>query len=285
MILSGYTAIVTGGSRGIGAAIAEALVASGAHVVITSRSPGELSVTKERLSKSGVVESFCCDVSSREQVSELATFVRCVVGDPHIVVNNAGIQGPIGRLDRINLDAFWTTLRINLGGVVHCSRAFLPAMIRRRHGKIINIAGGGATAPRQNFSAYAVSKVAIARLTENLALELMQERIDVNAVAPGFVDTRFQDEIIAAGAEAGPELEKIVTARRERSHFVPAATAAALVVFLASNEANGLTGKLISAPHDPWRDWSGKGPQLSSSPLYTLRRLDPFTIRPLKDVV
>ena len=113
---------------------------------------------------------------------------------------------------------------------------------------------------------------------------MKDHHIDINTIAPGRVDTRLQDEVLAAGPDAGPDYERIVEARAT-GQFVPATTAAALVVFLASRESDGLTGKLISAPHDPWREWSGRGPELSASPLYTLRRLDPFTIQPLKDIV
>ena len=96
---------------------------------------------------------------------------------------------------------------------------------------------------------------------------------------------RLQDEVLTAGAAAGAERERLIDARATGIGFVPPTEAAALAVFLASNDADGLTGKLISAPHDPWREWAGRGRELSGSALYTLRRMDAFTVRPLCDKI
>jgi 3-oxoacyl-[acyl-carrier protein] reductase len=285
MKLAGRTAVVTGGARGIGAAIAEAFLAEGAKVVIASRSEIELESFKRKAIAGARLFPFPCDVSSIDHVTRLVDFVQATLGGTDILVNNAGIQGPIGRIDDTPLDAWWRTIAVNLGGVVHCCKGFLPLMIQRGGGKIINMAGGGATAPRPFFSAYAVSKAAIVRFTENLALETKDVHIDVNAIAPGLVDTRLQDEVLAAGADASPDYQQIVNARTTGIGFVPPTVAAAAAVFLASSASDGLTGKLVSAPHDPWREWDGRGPELSSSPMYTLRRLDPFTIRPLADAL
>lgn len=285
MKLAGRTAVITGGARGIGAAIAEAFLAEGARVVIASRSEVDLESFKQKTPAAASLFPFACDVSSIDQVTRLVDFVQATLGGADILVNNAGIQGPIGRIDETPLDAWWQTIAVNLGGVVHCCKGFLPQMIQRGGGKIINMAGGGATAPRPFFSAYAVSKAAIVRFTENLAVETKDAHIDVNAIAPGLVDTRLQDEVLAAGAEASPDYQQIVKARATGIGFVPPTVAAAAAVFLASGASNGLTGKLVSAPHDPWREWDGRGPELSSTPMYTLRRLDPFTIRPLADAL
>src|SRR5262249_49667467 len=119
---------------------------------------------------------------------------------------------------------------------------------------------------------------------ETLAIELQPYNILVNAIAPGPVDTRMQDEILAAGDGAGDEGAE-VSALRASGGFTSPTVAADLSVFLASTDADGLTGRLISAVHDPWRSWAGRGSELSRSPLFTLRRLDPASIRPVKDVV
>lgn len=285
MKLAGRTAVVTGGGRGIGAAIAEAFVAEGASVVIASRSEVELESVRRKVNAGTRLLAFSCDVSSIDQVTRLVDFVHRTLGGADVLVNNAGIQGPIGRIDDTPLDEWWRTIAVNLGGVVHCCRGFLPRMIERGQGKIINMAGGGATAPRPYFSAYAVSKTAIVRFTENLAAETKDAHIDVNAIAPGLVDTRLQDEVVAAGADASPDYQQIVKARATGIGFVPPTVAAAAAVFLASGASDGLTGKLVNAPHDPWREWDGRGPELSSSPMYSLRRLDPLTIRPLTDAL
>ena len=103
----------------------------------------------------------------------------------------------------------------------------------------------------------------------------------MNVIAPGLVDTRLQDQVLVAGDRAGPLLEKIKKARDTGAGAVSPEVAASLAVFLASAASGKLTGKLVAAPYDPWREWAGKTDALNTTPMYTLRRLDPFTIRPL----
>jgi NAD(P)-dependent dehydrogenase (short-subunit alcohol dehydrogenase family) len=154
-----------------------------------------------------------------------------------------------------------------------------------RQGKVILLGGGGATAPLPNFSSYAASKAAVVRLADTLAEELKPLNVQVNVMAPGLVDTRLQDEVLAAGDRAGPLLDKIKKARETGAGAVSPDVAASLAVFLASPASGKLTGKLIAAPYDPWREWAGKADELNATPLYTLRRLDPFTIKPLIKVL
>jgi len=117
------------------------------------------------------------------------------------------------------------------------------------------------------------------RFTETLAAELEPYNIQVNAVAPGAVNTQMLDEVLAAGEKAGAEYHQ--AQERARNGGTPMELVCELVRFLASPASGTLTGKLISAPHDPWREWAGKGDELNATPLYTIRRLDPFTIKPL----
>ena len=153
-------------------------------------------------------------------------------------------------------------------------------MIQRRKGKIVNFSGGGATAPLPRFSAYAVSKSAVVRLTETLAEELKAFNIQVNAVAPGAVDTKLQDEVIAAGERAGDLYARIQKMRESGEGGVPPDLAASLVSFLASDAADGLTGRLIAAPHDGWQAWDCERiQQIMAKPWFTLRRMDEHTIR------
>ena len=201
-----------------------------------------------------------------------------------ILVNNAGVQPPIGPLVDNDPQEWEQAIAVNLLGPFHCLQAVLPGMIERGQGKIINLSGGGATAPRPNFSAYAASKAAVVRLTETLAEELRPHNIQVNAIAPGAINTRMLDEVLEAGAAAGDEL----AAARERSQQggTPVELAADLVVFLASERSGQLTGKLISAPHDDWRTWDdGRIEELVGSSWYTLRRLDPHTVRTLLEQI
>jgi 3-oxoacyl-[acyl-carrier protein] reductase len=145
-------------------------------------------------------------------------------------------------------------------------------MIRQRRGKIINLSGGGATSPLPNFSAYAASKAAIVRLNETLAEEVKGFNIQVNAIAPGAVNTRLVDEILAAGPAAGEEM-LARTRRQKETGGVPPEQAAALAVFLASEESDGLSGRLISAVWDDWQSMNSHIDQIMASELYTLRRV------------
>jgi 3-oxoacyl-[acyl-carrier protein] reductase len=167
-------------------------------------------------------------------------------------------------------------------GTVYTCQEVAPGMIERRLGSIINLSGGGATAPLPNFSAYAVSKAAVARFTDTLAAELAGTEVRVNAVAPGAIDTRLQDQVLAAGDRAGPLYGRMRKMRDTGEGATSPEVPAQLAVFLASDASIGLTGKLLSAPHDPWARWdSAQIERVAQSQWYTIRRLDPFTISQL----
>jgi 3-oxoacyl-[acyl-carrier protein] reductase len=157
-------------------------------------------------------------------------------------------------------------------------------MVERGRGSIINLSGGGATAPLPNFSVYAVSKAGVARLSDTLAAELAGTGVRVNAIAPGAIDTRLQDEVLAAGERAGELFHRMQLMRDIGQGATQSDVPARLALFLASDASGGLTGKLISAPHDPWETWDmARIQSLNRSSWYTIRRLDPFTIRKLRD--
>jgi NAD(P)-dependent dehydrogenase (short-subunit alcohol dehydrogenase family) len=274
-------AMVTGAGRGIGRAIAAALAEVGADLILLARSASELDETAAQVHGLGrEVFSVVADVSQREDVQWAAAAGLERFGRIDVLVNNAGLQPPIGPLVENDPETWTQAVAVNLFGTFHCIQAVLPGMIEQKSGKIINLSGGGATGPRPNFSAYAASKAAVVRLTETLAEEVRPYNIQVNAIAPGAVNTRMLDEVLVAGRAAGEELS--AAQRRQVQGGTPPELAAALVVFLASAGSAGLTGKLISAPHDDWQHWdAGRIAELAGSPWYTLRRLDPHTVRPL----
>lgn len=274
--LSGRVALITGGGRGIGEAIAHRFAAEGARLALAARSGDEL----ERVAASCRVAGAECsihvvDVGVRDQVTELAS----TVGPVDVLVNCAGVYGPIGLLAENDMDEWEHGLRVNLMGTVYACRVVTPGMVERGRGSIINLSGGGATSPLPNFSLYAVSKAAVARLTDTLAAELAGTGVRVNAIAPGAIDTRLQDEVLAAGERAGPLFQRMRKMRDTGQGATPPDVPARLALFLASDASAGLTGKLISAPHDPWESWDASRIQvLNGSSWYTIRRLDPFTI-------
>lgn len=284
MSVSGKVAIVTGAGRGIGRAVAMALAKEGARVAIASRTFLELCETRGLLAASAPVVAVPTDVRDIEQVRGLIERTIAHFGRLDIVINAAGIVGPIGSLWQCDLNQWRDAIHVNLFGSLYVCHAAIPHLIRMKGGKIVNFAGGGATSPRPNFSAYGASKSAVVRMTETLAEELKPYRIDVNAIAPGLVKTRMLVEIERAGEAAGDEAATAAAINDGTATGVSPQLASALAVYLASSESDGLTGKLISAPHDDWRQWNdARIHELSSRPWYTLRRLDQHTLRQLGD--
>lgn len=273
MKLKDKIAIVTGAGRGIGKAIALAFAREGASVVAVSRTFTEVTETaREVQALGGRALPMKVDVSSREEVENMVSSAMHQFEKLDILVNNAGVQPPIGPITENDPDQWWKTVTINLGGTFLCSRSVLPVMMKRRQGKIINLSGGGATSPRPYFTAYAVSKTAVVRLTETLAEEVREYNIQVNAIAPGAVNTRMLEEIIAAG-EIGGARALDGAKRQLETGGTPPEKAAALAVFLASDESNGLSGRLISAVWDDWKGMAAQVEEIMTSELYTLRRI------------
>ena len=277
--LANRCAIVTGASAGLGYAIAQTFVAEGANVVICGRNPGSLQQAYTSLSAltlpGRVVRMQCCDVSSEAQVNELIRFSIEQLGDVQILVNNAGVQGPIGPTEDVSLEDWQHTFETNLYGPLFACRALIPHLRGKGYGKILNISGGGAASPRPFFSAYAASKAALVRLTENLAEELRGANIDVNAIAPGALNTQMLEQTLAAGPELIGEGQFMQAAKQKESGGSSLERAASLCVYLASPASNGITGRLISAPWDPWPRLHDHVAELSSSDIYTLRRIVP----------
>jgi 3-oxoacyl-[acyl-carrier protein] reductase len=279
--LSGKLAIITGGGRGIGEAIAVQFAKEGACLALAARSSDELDQVASRCRAIGAeCSTHLVDVAVRHQVEGLTS----VVGPADVLVNCAGAYGPIGPLVANDMDEWEHALRVNLMGTVYACRAVIPGMMERGRGSIITMSGGGATAPLPNFSLYAAAKAAVVRLTDTLAAELAGTGVRVNAIAPGAVDTRLQDDVLAAGERGGDIFRRMRAMRDTGKGATSREVPARLALFLASDASAGLTGKLISAPHDPWETWdAGSIESLSKSAWYTIRRLDPFTIRQLGD--
>jgi NAD(P)-dependent dehydrogenase (short-subunit alcohol dehydrogenase family) len=278
-VLSGRSALVTGASRGLGGAIAESFVASGADVLLMARSVQELQRVRDELAvraRPGQrVHAVAGDVSQPDDCSAAVDHAVSLFGGLTILVNDAGVYGPLGRLEDVDWTEWEAAVRVNLMGTALMCRAAIRPMRGRGYGKIVNLSGGGATGPQPRFSAYAASKAAVVRLTETLADELRDDRIDVNALAPGPLNTRLLDQVLAAGPEkTGREVHE--RALRQRAEGgVPLERGAALATFLASAASDGITGRLLSAVWDDWESLPGRRDVLARSDVFTLRRIVP----------
>ncbi|MDQ6807062.1 MAG: SDR family oxidoreductase [Actinomycetota bacterium] len=260
--------LVTGGSMGIGLAVARELAARGGRVAIGARSIDAVEEALATLAGSGHL-GLGLDVADPAQwTSAIATLDAA--GPLHGLVTAAGVQGPVGMLEELAPDELKRAIDVNLIGTLLALHHALPRL-RASGGRAVTLSGGGATAPLPRYDAYAASKAGVVRLTENVA---RASGVGVNAVAPGFVVTRMHDATIEAGPErAGAEYYER-SRRLLAEGGVPASEAAELVCFLLSPEAEGITGRLISAQWDPWREEEFRQQLRADPDLATLRRID-----------
>jgi NAD(P)-dependent dehydrogenase (short-subunit alcohol dehydrogenase family) len=278
-VLRDRCAIVTGASQGLGYAIVGKYLQAGASVLMCARGAVQLEEASSALRRlcgpDQALVALPADVCRAADVKALVDRALLEFGRLDILVNNAGVAGPAGPTERVNWDEWVRTIEINLLGSVLVSRAVLPHFQQIGYGKIIQLSGGGATRPLPMRSAYAASKAAVVRFVETLAEENRKHRIDVNAIAPGALNTRMLDELIAAGPER-VGLDCYERALRHKSGgAAPLSKGAELAVFLGSGSSDGITGKLLSAIWDPWAALPDHVADLRGTDVYTLRRVVP----------
>jgi len=278
-VLEGKIAIVTGANQGLGLETAKKFIESGAGLTICARDAELLTQAHDQLraiARPGQqILRLVADVSSADDVTALVGATAEKFGKIDILVNNAGVYGPKGAIEDVDWLEWVRAIEINLYGSVLMCRAVVPYFKAQGRGKIVQLSGGGATNPLPMLSSYAVSKAAIVRFVETLAEEVKADHIDVNAIAPGALNTRLLDEVIGAGAEKVGQAFYERALKQKQTGGAPLATAADLIVFLGSERSNGITGKLISAVWDPWHSLPERLGDLQESDVYTLRRIVP----------
>jgi NAD(P)-dependent dehydrogenase (short-subunit alcohol dehydrogenase family) len=264
--------LITGASRGIGRAIAVNLAASGAELVLVARASADLNSVWEEVG--GQPHSrLALDVRDVD-AWKAAHQAIAASGLLHGVVSAAGLIAPVGRLGTWDISSFRATLDVNVTGTLLAIATCLPEL-KAAGGRVVTFSGGGATAPFPRYDAYAASKAAVVRLTENLAVDLAPDGVRVNAVAPGFIATGLHAETVAAGPDqAGVGFyERTLRVLDEGSDDV-LVQAVDLVAFLLSEASSGITGKLISAQWDPWHNELFRERLRNEADLATLRRID-----------
>jgi 3-oxoacyl-[acyl-carrier protein] reductase len=244
--LAGKVAIVTGASRGIGAATALALGEAGASVILAARDAARNEASAERIAASGGrATAMACDVSNYQACQLLVQQTTQRFGPPDVLVNNAGIIEPIGVVGDTDPAEWARSIQINLIGAYYAIRAVLPAMLARGRGAIINVSSGAALRPQEGWSAYCTSKAGLAMLSRSIDIEHRAAGIRVFGFQPGTTDTDMQVIIRASGINP--------ISRIPREQLTPVTHPARAIVYLCTPDADDLAGREFSLRDDDFR--------------------------------
>ncbi len=264
--------VLTGSSTGIGRALAGRLLMRGHLVWGLARSDQTAFVAQSR----GAFRASRCDVAHWAEVAQAATDISAVWSHVDGLIACAGLQGEVGRALAAEPARWSATVRANLDGTFYALRAFDGLLARApRRAKIICFSGGGATKPRARFSAYGVAKTGVVRLVETIAEEERGRAYDINAIAPGAINTRLTDEVLALGAAVVGEAEYAAAQKQKATGGASLEKAQELVEWLLSPASDGISGRLLAAPWDPWSTLESHRDELAATDIYTLRRIVP----------
>lgn len=264
--------VITGSSSGIGHALTGHLLDRGHQVWGIARSDQGAFAARH----AGRFQAARCDVAEWAQMEKTAEQVAA--SWPHVdaLVTCAGVQGEVGPAMTVDPQRWSATVRTNLDGTYFALRAFHAQLARApRRAKVVCLSGGGATKARPNFSAYGAAKTAVVRLVENVAEELRGQPIDLNAIAPGAINTRLTEEVLALGPAVVGEAEYQAALKQKAAGGGSLAKALGLIEWLLSPASDGITGRLLAAPWDPWPGLGTHAGKFAGSDVYQLRRVLP----------
>jgi 3-hydroxybutyrate dehydrogenase len=250
MEMKGRRALVTGGGRGIGRAVALDLARAGSHVAVAARSRGDVeSVASEARALGVQAASLVADVSRPEDVRAMVQGAREALGGVDILVNGAGVA-PSALVHRTSEEQWRAAIETNLSGAFYCIRESLPEMMERGWGRVITIASIAGKTGYPYIAAYAASKHGVLGLTKCVALEVAEKGITVNAVCPGYVDTPMTDvsvtRIVEKTGLAAADVRKRLEDASPQKRLMTSEEVAAFVLFLCTDAARGITGQALS---------------------------------------
>ena len=237
----GQVAVVTGGGSGIGAATARRLAAEGAHVVIADLDSNRSAAVADEVGGLGLE----LDVTEPAAVAVALREAAALLGPIDVLVNNAG-GGDLGLFVATEPSAWERTLAVNLGGALACTHAVLPTMLERRRGAIVNVASEAGRGGLYGGALYATAKAGVLGFTKSIAMEAVRRGVRVNAVAPGPVDTPMLADLVSTYGEAGAQTRQMMIDASLMRRCGQPDEIAAVIAFLASDDASYITGETIA---------------------------------------
>jgi short-subunit dehydrogenase len=261
--------IITGVTRGLGLELLNYFINKQYNLILISKNKKQLINLKKKFKKKRInLHIYAVDLSKINNLKNIINKIIIKFKKIDILINNAGIWGPIGNFEKTKWSEWIEAININLIASIYLIKAILPSMKKNNFGRIIQLSGGGATAPMPNFSSYAVSKTGIVRFVESIAEECRRFDISINSVAPGAMNTRMLDIALKAGRKkVGLHYNKLLKQKKDGGAGFNRAVG--LINFLIIN--GKISGKLISAIWDPW-DKKNFFKKLKDKDIYTLRR-------------
>lgn len=265
---------ITGASSGLGESLAKYFARAGYNLLLVDKNKLLLEELSTKLSSETgqQIRPLVCNLANTQELENLIEKVKSELLSLDVLINNAAIHGPIGPLLKNDLGLWNEVIQINLLAPVALCKAFFP-LISQTKGLIINLSGGGATAPRENFSAYATAKAGLVRFSETLAHEAKPYGVRVNSIAPGAMKTALLSEVVEKGAKIAGQSEYDLAKKVIKEGGADMNQVAELINFLISDKGLKITGKLISSIWDNWGNWSEHIEDLSENDVYTLRRI------------
>jgi len=274
-LLVGRVVLVTGASRGFGRLLAKTLAGAGAAVGLVARSTGSLAETSAAvIAGGGSAVAAAADVSDPDAFQDAIEDISHQLGPIDVLINNAGINGPVGAIGEVDPQEWWRTVEVNLRSVFTGTSLVVPAMIARGQGRIINISSQAGAFRWPLVSGYAVSKAAVIKLTENLAVELKRTGVRAFSFHPGLLPIGMGEAALTGSSAAGSGEAKVfawVRRELEEGRGAEPEAAARFLLRIAAGDADGLTGRHLSV-HDDLDALIARAEVISREDLYTLHR-------------